>query len=147
MLAIGGLVAVVGALAWVLLVGLNDAATFFYNVDEALERKEQLQGERFRIQGSVVDGSVEDTEDGVGFLLRYGGAQVPVEHTGTPPELFGPKIPVVLEGTFEGDAFASDQILVKHDNTYDEDNPDRIRQAERDAGSEATAGDDRGTGG
>jgi cytochrome c-type biogenesis protein CcmE len=47
--------------------------------------------------------------------------------------LFGPKIPVVLEGTFVGDRFASDEILIRHDNAYDEANPERIQEAERDA--------------
>lgn len=124
---------VVVGLAVVLLNGLNDAATFFYNVDEALERRDELEGDRFRMQGNVVPGSVEETPEGVSFTIRFGGAEIDVDHVGDPPELFGPRIPVVLEGTFEGDRFASDQILIRHDSSYDEENPERIREAERDA--------------
>ena len=40
---------------------------------------------------------------------------------------------MVIEGSFEGDGFASDEILIRHDNTYDEEHPDRIADAERDA--------------
>ena len=65
-------------------------------------------------------------------------------HVGDPPELFGPKIPVVLEGTFQGDRFESDQILIRHDNTYDEKNPDRIKQADRDAQKSSASGDGGG---
>ena len=132
-LAVGALVLVVGALVAVLVTGLRDASTFFYNVDEAAARQDDLTGERFRMQGNVVPGSVTTTEDGVSFVITYAGAEVPVDHVGDPPELFGPQIPVVLEGTFEGDRFASDEILIRHDNTYDEANPDRIQQAEQDA--------------
>jgi cytochrome c-type biogenesis protein CcmE len=133
LLAVGALVGVLAALGFVLFQGLNDAATFFYNVDEAVEQRDDLAGDRFRMQGNVIDGSVVETPTGVEFTITYNGVEVPVVHTGTPPELFGPDIPVVIEGTFEGDGFASDEILIRHDNTYDEENPDRIAEAERDA--------------
>jgi cytochrome c-type biogenesis protein CcmE len=131
--AIGALVAVLVALAAVLFVGLNDAATFFYNVDEAVEQRQDLEGERFRMQGNVVEGSVAESADGVDFLITFNSVEVPVHHTGTPPELFGPEIPVVIEGSFEGETFASDEILVRHDNEYDEEHPERIDDAENDA--------------
>jgi len=35
-------------------------------------------------------------------------------------------MPVVLEGKFEGDGFASDRILVKHSETYVADHPERV---------------------
>ncbi|MEZ5238460.1 MAG: cytochrome c maturation protein CcmE [Microthrixaceae bacterium] len=136
-LAIGALVAVLVALGAVLVVGLNDAATFFRNVDEAVEMRDELQGERFRMQGNVVEGSVTETDDGVDFVISYHSVEVPVRHTGTPPELFGPDIPVVLEGTFSGEVFESDEILIRHDNEYDEENPERIDEAERDAQASA----------
>ena len=142
--AIAGLVIIVGGLGVVLFNGLRDASTFFYNVDEALQKQDQLQGERFRMQGNVVDGSVETTPDGVRFVLSFDGKRVAVDHTGDPPELFGPKIPVVLEGTFVGDRFESDQILIRHDNTYDEDNKDRIKDAERDAQKTTASGSETG---
>jgi cytochrome c-type biogenesis protein CcmE len=85
------------------------------------------------MQGNVVPGSVETTDGGVSFVVRYGAADVPVDHVGDPPELFGPEIPVVLEGQFVGERFASDEILIRHDNEYDEANPERIQQAEQDA--------------
>lgn len=132
-IAVGALVVLVAGLGYVLFQGLNDAATFFYNVDEAVDQRSDLEGERFRMQGNVVDETIEETDTGVTFVITFGGVDVPVTHTGTPPELFGTGIPVVIEGTFEGDGFASDEILIRHDNEYDEDNPERIDEAERDA--------------
>ncbi len=137
-MAIGALAAILVALAAVLFIGLNDAATFFYNVDEAVAQRNQLEGERFRMQGNVVDDSVSETADGVNFVITYGGVKVPVHNTGTPPELFGPDIPIVIEGSFDGDTFQSDEILVKHDNEYDADHPDRVKDAERDAQTSAS---------
>lgn len=144
--AIGALVALLGALGFVLFQGLNDAATFFHNVDEAVARRDDLGTDRFRMQGNVVDGTVQETAEGVSFVISFDGAEVPVQHTGTPPELFGPDIPVVIEGNFTEDGFASDEILIRHDNTYDEEHPDRIADAERDAQAapaDAGEGDER----
>lgn len=133
--AIGAVVLVVAALGFVLFKGLDDAATFFYNVDEALEQQDDLTGERFRMQGSVAEGSVSESSEGVNFTITFAGESTPVSHTGTPPELFGPDIPVVVEGTFTSDGtFVSDEILIKHDSSYDEEYPERIREAE-DSGS------------
>jgi cytochrome c-type biogenesis protein CcmE len=131
--AVGAVAVIVIGLGLVLFNGLRDASTFFYNVDEVVARRGTLEGERIRMQGNVVDGSVHTTDDGVEFVLRFRGEEIPVQHVGDPPELFGPKIPVVLEGTLEGDAFHSDTILIRHDATYDEENEDRLREAERDA--------------
>ncbi len=140
MVAVGALVVIVVALGAVLLTGLRDASTFFYNVDEADQQRDELSGDRIRMQGNVVPDSVERSADGVRFVIAYNGVEVPVDHVGDPPELFGPKIPVVLEGSFTGDRFSSDEILIRHDSAYDEQNPDRVRDAQRDADQQGGAG-------
>lgn len=127
------LVAVLAGLVWVLVAGLSDATTFFYNVDDAVAARDEIGDRRVRLQGNVVDGSVTEHTGGLSFTLRYGSAQVEVDHRGDVPPLFQPAIPVVVEGRFEGDGFTSDRVLVKHDETYDEVNPDRIRDANSDA--------------
>ncbi|MFM7068080.1 MAG: cytochrome c maturation protein CcmE [Actinomycetes bacterium] len=133
--AVGGVALVVVALGLVLFNGLRDASTFFYNADEAVAKQSSLGTKRFRMQGNVVPGSVRTTADGIDFVLKYGTASVAVHHVGDPPELFGPEIPVVLEGAFRSDGrvYESDQILIRHDSTYDEKNADRVRAATRDA--------------
>lgn len=132
-LAIGGVVVLIGALAIVLFNGLTGAALFYYNVDEAVAKHDQLGDQRFRMQGNVIDGSIRETDNGVTFVIAYGDAKVDVVNSGAPPELFSAEIPVILEGQFDGDEFHSDQILIRHDSTYDEKNKDRVKQAEEDA--------------
>ena len=79
----------------------------------------------------IVDGGVE-------FVLAFDGDEVPVHHRGDPPELFSADIPVILEGRFDGDGFASDEILIRHDSTYEEENGDRLREAQDDADRRAS---------
>jgi cytochrome c-type biogenesis protein CcmE len=110
--------------------GLSDAATFFYNADEAVERKDQLGDDNFRLQGTVVPDSLVDAGVELEFDVTYNGVVVPVHHSGAPPDLFQEGMPVVLEGHWDADVFASDEILVRHDEVYVEENEDRLRDAE-----------------
>jgi cytochrome c-type biogenesis protein CcmE len=127
------LVVVVGAIAFLLWKGLGDSTTYFYNVDEAVERQDELGGDRFRMQGTVLDGTVEETDAGVTFTVEFDGVDADVVHQGDPPELFQPNLPVVVEGHWEGDTFASDRILVRHSSEYEAENEDRLDQAEDEA--------------
>jgi cytochrome c-type biogenesis protein CcmE len=110
----------------VLFVNLGQATQFFRTADQAVAQREKLGHRRFRIEGSVVDGSVHNAGPQVAFAIESKGVKVDVLHTGDPPQLFKPGIPVVLEGRFEGQHFASDRILVKHSETYKAQHPDRV---------------------
>ncbi len=127
-------VAVVGGIGVVIANGLGGATTFFYNVDDAVSKREEIGDKRVRIQGNVVDGSVDSSsEQGVSFTLAYGGETVDVYLTGDVPDLFATGIPVVVEGEFADGRFDADDVLIRHDASYDEENPDRQAEAERDA--------------
>ncbi len=132
------LVAVVGALAFVAVKALGDASLFFLNADEAVEQRADLGDDRFRLQGTVVDGSVEETDAGVRFEVEFNGVTADVVHEGDPPELFQPDIPVVLEGNWDGVVFASDRILVKHSSEYEADNQERLEEADEGGESDTT---------
>lgn len=120
------LVLVAGALGFIAVKSLGDASTFFYNADEAVEQRDSLGDRRIRMQGVVEEGSVRQVDDSVEFVVFWNGAEAAVVHKGDPPELFQPNIPVVLEGNWDGEYFASDRIMVKHTETYVEENPDRL---------------------
>ena len=85
----------------------------------------------------MVDGSVDETDDGVAFQSCSTTSPSTCVHRGDPPELFQPGIPVVLEGNWEGEVFATDRILVKHTAEYEAENEDRLQDADE--------GDDEGS--
>jgi cytochrome c-type biogenesis protein CcmE len=130
LLASLALVAVVAALVVIAVQALGEASLFFLNADEAVEQRDDLGTDRFRLQGSVVPGSVDETVEGVDFQVVYNDVAVDVVHRGDPPELFQPDIPVVLEGNWSGAVFASDRILVKHTSEYEAENQERIDDAD-----------------
>ncbi|MFN8051900.1 MAG: cytochrome c maturation protein CcmE [Acidimicrobiales bacterium] len=131
-------VAVLGAIG-VVASGLAGATTYFYNVDDAVAKRSEIGDRRVRLQGNILKGSVDQTGDGLKFVLKYNGVSVNVSHTGDVPDLFGPSIPVVIEGRFKGSRFYSDQVLVKHDETYDEKNKTRVKEADADARKNAAS--------
>ena len=120
------LVVVAGAVGFLLVQGLDSATVYFRNVDEAVADRDELADRRFRMQGDVVDGSVDEQGGAVAFEMAFGGETAEVLHRGDPPDLFQPGIPVVVEGHWEGDVFASDLIVVKHSSEYKAENPDRV---------------------
>lgn len=117
---------VVAAIAFLVFKGLGNATVYFKTADEAVADKDELGSRRFRVEGAVVTDSVRQVDDGVRFEIISAGEVVPVLHRGDPPELFQPGIPVVLEGRWDGDVYASDRIMVKHTSEYREQNPDRV---------------------
>ncbi|MEO7836376.1 MAG: cytochrome c maturation protein CcmE [Acidimicrobiales bacterium] len=120
---------ILAALGFLVVQALGEATVYFKTADEAVAERADIGTRRFRIEGVVVPGSVRPTSagNGVDFEIRgQQGATVDVVHLGDPPELFQPDIPVVLEGRWSGDHYASDRIMVKHTNEYKAENPDRV---------------------
>jgi len=58
-LIIAGVV-VLAALGFLVVRGLGNATLYFRTADEAVAQKQQLGDKRFRIEGSVVDGTVRE---------------------------------------------------------------------------------------
>ncbi|MDE0653584.1 MAG: cytochrome c maturation protein CcmE [bacterium] len=139
----------VGGITFALVRLVTDASLFFLNTDEAVERRDELSGQRFRMQGTPLAHSVAGTrvdfEQAVAFTVAFDGVAADVVHVGSPPDLFTPGVPVVLEGRWvegrppdldgfacgvnDGYYFASDHMLVKHDNEYRDTYPDRLEAA------------------
>jgi len=119
-------IVLVAAVGFLLFKGLTEASVFFLNVDEAVERQDELGSDRFRIQGYIVSDSVSTDGEYVVFQLTYGGEVAQIRHQGNPAEVLHPETPVVLEGAWNGDRFESDLLLNKHDEVYEEENPERL---------------------
>jgi cytochrome c-type biogenesis protein CcmE len=107
------------ALGYILFGGLGDNLVYYLTPGEAIEQRADFpDGERFRLGGLVEDGSIVETADGATFTVVEGNASIRVVHTGTPPELFRDNVGVVVEGAWEGDYFATDTLIIKHDEEY-----------------------------
>jgi cytochrome c-type biogenesis protein CcmE len=102
-----------------LLVNLS-ASLVYYNTPAELQVRE-ASNERLRLGGRVEPGTVVNGEESVSFSVQDCDTSIQAVHTGAPPQLFQEGIGVVLEGTWTGDTFESDTMLVKHDEQYRSD--------------------------
>ncbi|RLE15102.1 MAG: cytochrome c maturation protein CcmE [Actinobacteria bacterium] len=114
-------VVIIGILV-VLMANLSSSLVY-YNTPAEVQARE-VDDSRLRLAGRVVPGSVVDEKSSVAFVVEDCDTAVAVVHTGVPPQLFAEGIGVVLEGTWDGDVFASDTLLVKHDEQYRADAED-----------------------
>jgi cytochrome c-type biogenesis protein CcmE len=116
LLLVAGIVLVaVGVLA---LAGLQGSLVYYRTSSELLADP-ALEGQRLRLGGLVLEGSVETTADGVRFALTDGVTDVPVVNAGQPRGVFQEGQGAVVEGVLGADGvFRSDVLLVKHDNEY-----------------------------
>jgi len=74
--------------------------------------------DRFRLGGQVVPGTISDTGTGVAFAITDGKQTIEVHHEGAPQQLFQEGIGVVVEGSWDGEVFSSDSMIIKHDEQY-----------------------------
>lgn len=117
---------IVLAIGFLLYKGLGNSLVYFRTASEAVKDRAALGSSVFRLEGVVVPGSIHATSTGVDFAVQSGNVSVNVHDTANPPQLFQPKIPVVLVGHFSGNIFLSDQIMVKHSANYVAAHPDRV---------------------
>jgi cytochrome c-type biogenesis protein CcmE len=111
---------IAAVLLGVLLFGnLNDNLVYYLTPSEALARRGDFpDGHRLRLGGLVELGSVRREAGGVAFTVTDGRRSVPVTHRGAPSQLFREGVGVVVEGSWTGDRFRSDTMLLKHGEEY-----------------------------
>jgi cytochrome c-type biogenesis protein CcmE len=97
--------------------GLRDSVVYFVAPSELAEKAQR--GQRVRLGGLVVEGTVQRTGDVNTFAVTDGAVQVEVRYEGQLPDLFREGQGVVCEGTWSpGEAFAAERVLAKHDENY-----------------------------
>jgi cytochrome c-type biogenesis protein CcmE len=129
LLAVFALLAV--ALVFLLVEGLGSSLDYFDTVSQAMAHRHTLGTQTFRLEGTVVPNSIHATDAGSNFTICQGSDVVHVANTGSPPQLFGSRVPVVVVGHFTSDTsdqFLSNSILIKHSSTYSAQYPNRVKK-------------------
>jgi cytochrome c-type biogenesis protein CcmE len=107
-----------GIAAALILSAFQDNLVFFYSPSD-VQAKEITPGQRVRVGGLVVEGSVHRNGSAVEFRVTDLVHTVPVRYSGILPDLFREGQGVVTEGTFAADGtFVASNVLAKHDENY-----------------------------
>lgn len=98
--------------------GLRNSVVYFVAPSELAEKAPA--GQRVRLGGLVVDGSVRRADDGAMlFDVTDGAVVAQVRYDGLLPDLFREGQGVVAEGRWRpGEVFEADRVLARHDETY-----------------------------
>jgi cytochrome c-type biogenesis protein CcmE len=113
------LAAVAAVVVTLIVINLNGSLTYYLTPSEAVNRRVDFtDGERFRLGGLVVMGSLEDLGAVKVFDVTDGAETITVRLRGTVPPLFAENVGVVVEGAWSGEEFAADLALVRHDENY-----------------------------
>ena len=121
------------------LIAFQDNLLFFYSPSQ-LHTGKVAEGQRFRLGGLVVRGSLQHLPDGqtITFTVTDTVYDVPVRYAGIVPDLFREGQGVVAHGRVGPDGtFVADELLAKHDEKY---MPPEIAKALQDAGQYAAPG-------
>lgn len=120
----------VGAALGLMLYALTQNIDLFYTPSEILSGKELAGGkrgdkpqvgQRLRVGGMVVEGSVKRSTDSldVAFRLTDTGPEVTVKYTGILPDLFREGQGIVAQGVLiAADVIEATEVLAKHDEEY-----------------------------
>jgi cytochrome c-type biogenesis protein CcmE len=113
------LAVIVGALVWVAAKGLTNSLVYYKTPTEVIGAGNADVGQRMRLGGYVVPGSVQDRGPSISFVVTDFTTRVTVIDTGSVPALFRAGQGVVVEGAMGADgAFHADTVLVKHNGVY-----------------------------
>lgn len=113
------LAAVAAVVVTLIVINLGGSLTYYLTPSEAVDRRIEFpDGDRFRLGGLVVVGSLDDLGAVKVFDVTDGAETITVRLRGVVPPLFAEDVGVVVEGAWSGDDFAADVALVHHDENY-----------------------------
>lgn len=112
-------VVILVSLGWVATRGVASNLIYYVTPSDLVQKGPGAAGERVRLGGYVLPGSVHEVGSIVQFVVSDGANQMAVRATRGVPSLFREGRGVVVEGTYGSDgAFHADTVIVKHDNVY-----------------------------
>jgi cytochrome c-type biogenesis protein CcmE len=117
---IGGVI-ILGALAYLIYGGMQEALVYFKMPSELRAEEKSLQGKFVRMGGMVVKGSLEKDLQNLTykFQITDGTTAFPVYFKGVPPDMFVEGKGAVVEGRVGDDGvFQATMIMAKHAEDY-----------------------------
>ena len=96
-----------------------------------MAHRHTLGTQTFRLEGTVVPGTIHATDAGSDFAICQGAERrARRQHRQPARALPRPRVPVVVVGHFTSDTsndFVSNSILIKHSSTYSAQYPSRVK--------------------
>tara|TARA_B110000438_G_scaffold302260_1_gene359427 strand:- start:451 stop:939 length:489 start_codon:yes stop_codon:yes gene_type:complete len=118
-----GSLLIVGAIAYLITMGISNTSQYFFTVDELLSQKVSYAGSGLKVKGNVVNGSIQrDPNDylNVMFSIEEKESSLKVAYQGVTPDMFADGREVVVEGTLGKDGvFHASTLLTSCPSKYE----------------------------
>lgn len=118
---IGGITIVV-AIIYLIYSGIQKGGLYYLTVSELKEQGSIAYGQSTRVNGNVLDGSIQwDFEETtLRFIISDGQNKLPIIYRGVAPDTFRGGIEVVVEGKYTlENIFEADKIMAKCPSKYE----------------------------
>ena len=112
-----------GALSYLVFAGVKDTMVYYLTVSELEEKVPSIYGDRVRVSGNVVPGTINKDQSGnLNFRITDGQSAVDVSYKGIVPDIFRDDVEAVVEGKYNEDkVFKADILLAKCPTKYESD--------------------------
>ena len=117
---IGGFI-LTAALVFLGYIGIMGSVTYYYEVNELLEKADTLGSQTIRVSGNVADDVNREGLDMSFTILDLSNDDVslPVAYNGAVPDTFKVGNQIVVEGKYSASIFEADSIIVKCGSKYE----------------------------
>ena len=122
LMAAGAILAV--AVGFLIYNAIDGSAAFYMTVSELEASGTTIQGEKVRVGGDVVDGSIVrgDIGEELRFDVTDGESQISMVYDGDVPDIFADHAEVIATGTIGPDGvFVADELLTKCPSRFEAD--------------------------
>jgi len=94
---------ILGAISYLVYAGIKETSVYYLTVSEALSSPAMKTGQDFRMEGSVLDGTIIRAADSLGadFTITDDEKEIPVRYKGSIPDMFADGIDVVVQGRYD----------------------------------------------
>ena len=114
---------IAAALSYLVFAGVKDTMVYYLTITELEDKVPSVYGERVRVSGIVVPGTiVKDKEGNLKFQITDGNKSINVAYSGIIPDIFQDDVEAVVEGEYkENNQFEADVLLAKCPTKYESD--------------------------
>lgn len=117
-----GITIVILGIGYFMVSGVSKGSSYYVTVQELAESGDKLVGDRLRMGGAVLEGSIsKDVRKlDVNFKIHQNEHVIDVFYNGITPDMFRDGSDVILEGSFTEDGvFVADVLMAKCPSKYE----------------------------
>lgn len=117
------IIIIAGAISYLVFSGVKDTMVYYLTIDELQAKVPDVYGERVRVSGTVVPGTIEKDNNGdIKFKITDGTNEINVNYSGIIPDVFTDDVEAVVEGNYtQQNVFIADILLAKCPTKYESD--------------------------